>query len=312
MRRELPLAIRLGLMPIVLAVCSVAVASPAQPADTTSYAADNLNAPDDPDDLAKYGRLDQRIRAVAQRDGIAPPAVDAMIRIFADDIDLRRAAHPGDGFVVVTDDATSNAIVFASLTFNGQTESFYRFAPRGGDVDYFDRAGRSADKLLMRRPLNDGWLRARFGIMRHPILGTTRMHTGVDWEAPLGTPILAAGAGTIEIAGWDEGYGKTVRVRHGGGYVTAYAHLLKIAAELKPGVQVERGQVIGSVGSTGVSTGPHLHYEILVNGRFVDPARVRLPAQHVLAGATLDAFTVQRAEADSTRNVSFHALFPDK
>jgi murein DD-endopeptidase MepM/ murein hydrolase activator NlpD len=312
MRRLSSSAIRLGLVPIVLAVCGLAVVAPAQPAGTASYATDDLNAPDDPDDLAKYGRLEQGIRAAAQRDGIASPVVDAMIRIFADDVDLRRAAHPGDGFVVVTDAATSNAIVFASLTFNGQTESFYRFAPPGGDVDYFDRAGRSADKLLMRRPLNDGWLRARFGIMRHPILGTTRMHTGVDWEAPLGTPILAAGAGTIETAGWSDDYGETVRVRHGGGYATTYAHLLRIAEGLKPGVEVERGQVIGSVGSTGVSTGPHLHYEILVNGRFVDPARVRLPAQHVLAGATLDAFTVQRAEADSTRNASFHALFAAK
>jgi murein DD-endopeptidase MepM/ murein hydrolase activator NlpD len=312
MRRKLSFAIRLGLASLLLAVCGLTVVALAPPSRAEPYEAADLNGADDPDDLAKYGRLDEHIRAAAQRDGIAPPIVDAMIRIFADDIDLRRAAHPGDGFVVVTDDAAPGTIVFASLTFNGQTIAFYRFATPGGDADYFDRGGRSADKLLMRRPLNDGWLRSRFGMMRHPILGTTRMHTGVDWEAPLGTPIFAAGAGTVETAGWSDDYGEIVRVRHGGGYTTAYAHLLKIAEGLKPGTQVERGQVIGSVGSTGVSSGPHLHYEILVNGRFVDPARVRLPAQHELDGPTLAAFTVERAEADSVRSASFHALFLDK
>jgi murein DD-endopeptidase MepM/ murein hydrolase activator NlpD len=235
-----------------------------------------------------------------------------VIRIFADDIDLRRAAHPGDGFVVVTDDATPDSIVFASLTFDGQTVAFYRFTAPDGDVGYFDRGGRSADKLLMRRPVRDGWLRSPFGMLRHPILGYTSMHTGVDWEAPLGSPIVAAGAGTIETAGWNGSNGETVRVRHDGGYATTYAHLAKITDGLKPGVQVERGQVIGLVGSTGVSTGPHLHYEVLVNGRFVDPARVRLPAQRILDGATLATFAVQRAEADSTRNAPFHALFAAK
>jgi len=311
-------AIRVALLSFLVVLCAFGLAilrgsarAETQAADTPAGLAD-LNATDDPDDLAKYGRIEERIRTAAQRDGIAPPIVDAMIRIFADDIDLRRAAHPGDGFVVVTDDATPGSIAFASLTFNGLTVAFYRFATPGGDVGYFDRGGRSADKLLMRRPLRDGLLRSPFGMLRHPILGYTRMHTGVDWEAPLGSPIVAAGPGTIETAGWNGGNGETVRVRHDGGYATTYAHLARITDGLKPGMQVERGQVIGLVGSTGVSTGPHLHYEVLVNGRFVDPMRIRLPAQRVLEGTTLAAFTVQRTEADSTRGASFHPLFSAK
>ena len=305
---------RLALASVLVALCGlVALRHSAQAeiqvaTDAPTGVADRSVA-DDPADLAKYGRLEDRIRAAATRDGIAPPVVDAMIRIFGDDIDLRRVAHPGDGFVVLTDDATPAAIVFASLTFAGRTVAFYRFAAPGGDVDYYDRNGRSADKLLVRRPVRDGWLNSPFGMKRHPILGTTRMHTGVDWDAPLASPIVAAGAGTVEIAGWNDGYGQTVRLRHSGGYETTYAHLLKIADGLRPGVQVERGQVIGSVGSTGVSTMPHLHYEVLVDGRFVDPMQVRLPAQHVLEGMTLAAFTVQRVEADSTRGAFFHALF---
>ena len=306
---------RLALASILVALCGFvtlrhsAEAEIQAAADAPAGAAD-LSVADDPADLAKYGRLEDRIRAAAKRDGIAPPVVDAMIRIFADDIDLRHTAHPGDGFIVLTDDTMPDAtIVFASLRFAGQTVAFYRFATPGGDVDYYDRGGRSADKLLVRRPLRDGWLASPFGTMRHPILGYTRMHTGVDWQAPLASPIVAAGAGTVEIAGWNNGYGQTVRLRHGSGYETTYAHLLKIADELKPGVEVERGQVIGSVGSTGVSTGPHLHYEVLVDGRFVDPMRVRLPARHVLDGMTLAAFTVQRVEADSTRGAFFHPLF---
>jgi murein DD-endopeptidase MepM/ murein hydrolase activator NlpD len=239
-----------------------------------------------------------------------------LIRIFADDIDLQRVAHPGDGFVVVTDDARQQPgsnIVFTSLTYGGQTEQFYRYATPGGDVDHFDRSGRSADKLLIRRPLRDGLLRSSFGIKRHPILGYTRMHTGIDWDAPLGTPIFAAGAGTVETAGWSDAYGKTVRVRHNGGYETNYAHLFTIASGLAPGVAVERGQAIGSVGSTGISTGPHLHYEVLVNGRFVDPVRIRLPAHRVLEGATFAEFDRRRAGVDvDAHDAPFHPLFADK
>jgi murein DD-endopeptidase MepM/ murein hydrolase activator NlpD len=313
-------AIRVALASVLVAACGCGFVTLRHSARAETQAAANapadladLNATDDPDDLAKYGRLEEHIRAAAQRDRIAPSVVDALIRIFADDIDLQRVAHPGDGFVVVTDDAKSGSnIVFASLTFGGQTEQFYRYATPGGDVDYFDRSGRSADKVMIRRPLRDGRLRSPFGMMRHPILGYTRMHTGVDWEAPLGTPIFAAGAGTVETAGSSDGYGETVRLRHSRGYATTYAHLSTIAGGLAPGVKVERGQVIGAVGSTGLSTGPHLHYEVVVDGRFVDPMRITLPAQRVLAGATLAAFTGQRVEADSSRSASFHLLLPGK
>jgi murein DD-endopeptidase MepM/ murein hydrolase activator NlpD len=291
---------------------------PTRAAEAPTDQPPSLDSGDDPDDLARYGRLDERIRAAARRDRIPAAVADELIRLFTDDIDLRRAAHPRDGFVVVIDAAQRHPgdsdIVFASLTFGGSTESLYRFATPGGGVGYFDRAGRSADKQLIRRPLDAGWLNSTFGIKRHPILGYTRMHTGVDWEAPLGTPIYAAGAGTVEAAGQDGGYGERVRLRHDGGYETAYAHLFMIARGLAPGVKVERGQVIGSVGSAGISTGPHLHYEVLVDGRFVDPMRIRLPARHVLADAALDDFTIRsaRVDADAARAAPFHPLLASK
>ena len=310
------------LVSLLVAVYGAAMLFPGLPSRAeTSVATDtppSLDAGDDPDELARYGRLDERIHTAARRDMIPAPVADELIRIFSDDVDLRRAAHPGDGFVVVTGGARRQPgdadIVFASLTYGGWTKGFYRFATAGGEIDYFDRAGRSARKQLIRRPLDAGWLRSTFGLKRHPILGTERMHAGVDWEAPLGTPIYAAGAGTVETAGRNGAYGEFVRLQHDGGYETAYAHLLMIARSLKPGVKVERGQVIGSVGSTGVATGPHLHYEVLVNGRFVDPMRIRLPAQRRLEGTAFAQFTQarDRIDADARRDAPFHPLLAGK
>jgi len=305
-------AVRLGLASCLAALCGGAVLCLAPPAGAATDVAAVQNAADDQDDLAKYGRLDERIRAAARRDGIPAPVAEALIRIFSDDVDLQRAAHPGDGFVIVTQTG-DGGIVFASLTYGGQTKSFYRFATPGGAAGYFDQAGRSADKRLVRRPLDGGRLQAAFGLQRHPILGYAKMHTGVDWEAPLGTPIRTAGAGSVERAGWSGDYGEQVRLRHDGGYETAYAHLSKIADGLVPGARVEPGQVIGTVGSTGLSTSPHLHYEVLINGRFVDPLRIRLPAQRVLDRTERVDFDRRQPGVDAdVRDAPFHPLVADK
>ena len=148
-----------------------------------------------------------------------------------------------------------------------------------GTFDYFDEEGRSAKQFLLRNPLPNGKFRSGFGGRRHPILGYAKMHTGVDWAAPTGSPIIAAGNGVVEKSGWAGGYGKQTIIRHANGYETSYNHQSRIADGVKPGARVRQGQVIGYVGTTGLSTGAHLHYELMVNNRKVDPMRVRLPVR---------------------------------
>jgi murein DD-endopeptidase MepM/ murein hydrolase activator NlpD len=145
-------------------------------------------------------------------------------------------------------------------------------------------------------------MRSGFGFRKHPLLGYVKMHTGIDWGAANGTPIYASGNGTVEKAGWESGYGKYVRLRHNNGYETAYGHMSGFARGIQPGVRVRQGQVIGYVGSTGLSTGPHLHYEIWVNGRVVDPMRIKLPRGRVLDGPVLANFEHERDRLDGLFN----------
>jgi murein DD-endopeptidase MepM/ murein hydrolase activator NlpD len=191
-------------------------------------------------------------------------------------------------------------VLYATLTVGGETKKFYRFqSPDDGLVDYYDEAGKSAKKFLVRKPVAEGIMRSSFGIRRHPILGYTKMHTGVDWAAPTGTPIYAAGNGVIEKAGWESGYGKFVLIRHNNGYESAYGHMSAFARGIDENTRVRQGQVIGFVGSTGLSTGSHVHYEIRVNGRFVDPMRIKLPRGRELQGPMLAAFDSERERLDN-------------
>ena len=157
------------------------------------------------------------------------------------------------------------------MTIDGDTRDFFRFRTPDDLVDYYDEQGNSAKKFLMRNPVKRRPLHVRLRHARHPLLGITRMHTGVDWAAPVGTPILAGGDGTVELVGGKGGYGNYVRIRHANGFTTAYGHMSRYADGVAPGVAVKQGQVIGYVGSTGLSTGPHCHYEVLVNDNFVNP-----------------------------------------
>jgi murein DD-endopeptidase MepM/ murein hydrolase activator NlpD len=214
--------------------------------------------------------------------------------------------QPGDSFDVLysADEDTSggeakNDILFATLTIAGETRMFYRFQTNDdGIIDYYDETGKSAKKFLVRKPLATGIMRSGFGARNHPLLGYYKQHTGVDWAAPLGTPIYASGNGTVDKVGWESGYGKYVRIRHSNGYETAYGHMTAFARSTQAGAKVRQGQIIGYVGSTGLSTGPHLHYEILVNGRFVDPLRVKLPRGRVLDGPMLASFDKEREHID--------------
>jgi murein DD-endopeptidase MepM/ murein hydrolase activator NlpD len=231
--------------------------------------------------------------------------VESLIRIYSYDVDFQHKVQPGDSFDVLyaADDDSSaegkNDVMYAELTTGGETRKYYRFQTTDdGIVDYYDETGKSAKKFLVRKPVAAGIMRSGFGSRNHPLLGYFKMHTGVDWAAPLGTAIYASGNGTIERVGWESGYGKYVRIKHANGYETAYGHMTAFARAIQPGARVRQGQVIGYVGSTGLSTGPHVHYEIMVNGRFVDPLRVRLPRGRVLDGPLLGGFDKERDRVD--------------
>ena len=284
-------------------------------ADTGKYVAVDVknvdtevadNSADDDENDTSGVRLYQSIYETALRNRIPRPIIEDLIRIYSYDVDFQRKVQPGDSFEVLyagEEEAPAadsrNDVLFATLTVGGETKKFYRFqSPDDGLVDYYDETGKSAKKFLVRKPVLAGIMRSGFGLRRHPILGYTKMHTGVDWAAPSGTPIYASGNGVIEKAGWESGYGKYIRVRHNNGYETAYGHMTAFARRMDEGTRVRQGQVIGFVGSTGLSTGSHLHYEILVNGRFVDPMRIKLPRGRVLEGALLATFDKERERLD--------------
>jgi murein DD-endopeptidase MepM/ murein hydrolase activator NlpD len=265
------------------------------------------NSEDNNDENDTSGvRLYQSVYETALRNRIPRPIIEDLIRIYSYDVDFQRKVQPGDSFEVLyageeeTPVADSrNEVLFATLTVGGDTKKFYRFhSPDDGLVDYYDESGKSAKKFLVRKPVLSGIMRSGFGLRRHPILGYTKMHTGVDWATDSGTPIYASGNGTIEKVGWESGYGKYIRIRHTNGYETAYGHMTAYARGIEEGTRVRQGQVIGFVGSTGLSTGSHLHYEILVNGRFVDPMRIKLPRGRVLEGQVLASFEKERERLD--------------
>ncbi len=270
----------------------------------------NVAEADEEEDDASGVRLYQSVYETALRNQIPRSAIDELVRIYSYDVDFQRRVQPGDSFEVLLaaedEAAGENAktdVLFASLTVGGETRKYYRYqTPDDGIVDYYDETGKSAKKFLVRKPLLAGTMRSGFGMRRHPILGYSKMHTGVDWAAPHGTPIYASGVGTVEKVGWESGYGKYVRIRHTNGYETAYAHMSGYARGLAAGGRVRQGQVIGYVGSTGLSTGAHLHYEIMVNGRFVDPMRIRLPRGRSLEGVHLVSFERERDRFDGIMN----------
>jgi murein DD-endopeptidase MepM/ murein hydrolase activator NlpD len=264
-------------------------------------------ADDDDDDDGTGVRLYQSIYETALRNKVPATVIEDMVRIYSYDVDFQRKVQPGDSFDVFFAGEDEGAtitekteVLFASLTVGGETKKYYRFqTPDDGVVDFYDETGKSAKKFLVRKPVNNAIMRSGFGGRRHPILGYVKMHTGVDWATAYGTPIFASGNGVVEKVGPEGGYGKYVRIKHNNGYETAYGHMSAFAKGLEPGKRVRQGQIIGFVGSTGMSTGPHVHYEILVNGRFVDPMRVKLPRGRSLDGPLMAAFEKERDRLDA-------------
>jgi murein DD-endopeptidase MepM/ murein hydrolase activator NlpD len=283
------------------------VAVDVQSMNTATETADNNDADDDD---GTGVRLYQSIYETALRNKVPANVIEDMVRIYSYDVDFQRKVQPGDSFDVFfagEDEGVSanekTEVLFASLTVGGETKKYYRFqTPDDATVDFYDETGKSAKKFLVRKPVNDAIMRSGFGGRRHPILGYVKMHTGVDWATPYGTPIFASGNGVVEKVGWEGGYGKYVRIKHNNGYETAYGHMSAYARGLEPGKRVRQGQVIGFVGSTGMSTGAHVHYEILVNGRFVDPIRIKLPRGRSLEGPMMASFEKERDRLDALMN----------
>ena len=248
--------------------------------------------------------LYQSLWETALRNNVPKPVIEDLVRIYSYDVDFERKVQPGDSFdVLYSNDENgegSAEVRYAALTIDGETKKYYRFqTPDDGVYDYYDEDGVSDKKFLVRKPVPTGIETSPFGWRTHPLLHISELHTGVDWGAPYGTPIFAAGNGEIEEIGLKGGYGKYVRIRHANGYETAYGHMTAFARGLHAGSRVRQGQIIGFVGSSGLSTGAHVHFEIIVNGRFVDPMRVKLPRGRVLDGDTLASFEKDRAQLDA-------------
>jgi murein DD-endopeptidase MepM/ murein hydrolase activator NlpD len=277
----------------------VAVADP----DATEVA--NAGQDEEDDDSTGGIRLYYSIYETALKQQVPREMVESLLRIYAYDVDLNRRTRPGDNFELFYEQGEngepSGDILYTSLSVGGELKRYYRFvSPDDGQVDYYDEQGRSARKFLMRKPISAGEMRSTFGMRRHPILGYYKMHTGVDWAGvPVGTPILATGNGTIVKCGWTNGYGRHIEIQHANGYMTTYSHMSGFAKGMAVGGKVKLGQVIGYLGSTGLSTGPHIHYEVKINGNFVDPMRIKLPQGRELNGDLLTSFKQERDRIDS-------------
>ncbi|HYA80789.1 MAG TPA: M23 family metallopeptidase [Methylocystis sp.] len=266
-------------------------------------AADPDEGSSDEEDDPNGMRLYDSIYETALKQGVPKPVISEFVRVVANDLDLQRGATAGDSLNLFYDEseegASRDSLLYASVTARGETYRYYRFQTQDdGLVDFYDENGRSSRKFLVRKPIASGETRSGFGMRRHPILGYYKMHTGVDWAAPIGTPIFAAGNGVVIKAQWDAGYGRRVEIQHANGYITTYNHMSGFARGVTEGVRIKQGQTIGFLGSTGLSTGPHLHYEVMVNGHFVDPMRVKLARTREFDGKLLADFKRERERID--------------
>ena len=248
-------------------------------------------------------RLYDSLYETALKQDMPKPLIDTLVRVFGNDVDFQRSVAGGDSFDAFytdgDDDGGRSDLLFASITVRNETFRYYRFVtPDDNAVDFYDENGRSVRKFLMRSPVPNAQMTSGFGLRFHPILGYSRPHTGVDWGAPIGTPILAAGSGTVLKAEHSSSYGNHVEIQHANGYITTYSHMTGFARGIADGVRVRQGQVVGYLGQTGLATGPHLHYEVIVNGHFVDPMRVKLARTREMDGKVLGDFKRERDRID--------------
>ncbi len=273
-----------------------------------AYTAEEIVTPLEERFVHVRGVIENSLFLTAQRLNIPPSIIIELIRMYSYDVDFQREIRKGDSFEVFYTryfDEEGNAlkdgeIYFGNLILRGKELAYYRFmTPDDQITDYYDRKGKSAKKFLMRTPVDGARISSGFGRRRHPVLGYTKMHKGIDFAAPRGTPIMAAGNGVIERANRFGSFGNYIRIRHANGYQTIYAHLKGFAKGIRKGARVKQGQIIGYIGTTGRSTGPHLHYEIHVNGKTTNPMTIRVPTGRKLKGKILDAFQKRRAELEA-------------
>ena len=274
------------------------------------YSADKVERPQRRELVRRAGTINDSLFLSADRADVPRGITVDLIRLFSWDVDFQRDIRAGDGFETLFEEVSledqegsvrGGKLLYAGLSPSGETLDAFRFEAEPGEVEYFDRTGRSLRKFLLRTPIDGARLSSRFGMRKHPVLGYSRMHKGADFAAPSGTPVYAAGSGRVITAGRNGSYGNYIRLRHSGEYHTAYAHLSRFAKGIGPGKRVRQGQVIGYVGTTGRSTGPHLHYEVLRNDAQVNPLKVRQPPTSQLAGADLERFTAEVARIDRLR-----------
>ena len=237
--------------------------------------------------------------------GVEPNIIVEFARIYGFEVDFQRDIRKGDWFEILyekfEDDNNkvrdTGKIIYASMYVNGEEINLYNFKDKN-EEEYYDIKGKSITKSLMKTPINGARLSSSYGMRKHPILGYNKMHRGTDFAAPSGTPIMASGSGTVIRARWCGGGGNCVKIKHNSTYETIYAHMKAFAKGIKEGRKVRQGQIIGYVGSTGMSTGPHLHYEVVVNGKKVNSQRLKLPSGKTLKGTAREQFEMERIKID--------------
>lgn len=250
--------------------------------------------------------------ALAQ--GIPYNIIDKFYEVFSFDVDFERDIYPGDKFQIMYENLYSDRgdyigngeVIFASLYLNSRHKEFklYRYENEDGRVAYYDETGKSASKTLKKSPINGARISSKYGKRKHPILGYSRAHQGVDFAAPAGTPIPAGGSGKVVFRGWKNGYGNYIKIKHNGTYSTAYGHMSAFKSGINVGTQVNQGQIIGYVGSTGLSTGPHLHYEIIKDNIHVNPLTVSLPSIKNISEKEISKFNSNKEKI----NIQFAVL----
>ena len=273
----------------------------------TGFAASANSLPEVREFAHFAGTIKSSLFESAMAQGVPPQVLANMIAAFSYDVDFQRDLQPGDAFELMyqrTRDSQGEIIhtgdiVYADLTLSGKHLAVYRYVDASRQVDFYNSKGESVRKALLRTPVDGARITSKFGMRVNPILGFSMMHKGVDFGVPTGTPIMAAGSGAIEKAGENGAYGLYIRVKHDGVHSTAYAHLSALAKGIHAGTKVKQGQVIGFVGESGRATGPHLHYEVLVNNQQVNPMSVKFKSGNVLAGRELARFKSVIAEAET-------------
>lgn len=252
--------------------------------------------------------IDSSLYLAAMQAGIPADVVVNMIKIFSYEVDFQRDIRPGDSFEVLYnyyytpegEPAKPGDIAYAVMKLGGRTIALYRYQPDPNEpAEYFNAQGQSSKSMLMKTPVDGARISSGFGMRFHPVLGYSRMHKGIDFAVPIGTPVMAAGGGTVVIAGRTSGYGNYVKISHQSGYSTAYGHLSRLAPGIRKGSHVRQGQIVAYSGNTGMSTGPHLHYEIIVNGAQVNPKKVKVAAGRKLQGKERKDFLAARGQTDT-------------